>query len=339
MGLADITRAAVEDAISEADALGQDAFLAKYGFAGAKRYWLVLNGVRYPSKAIAGVAHKYVAGVPLVGSSKFSGGERSVVKKLRQLGFEVEGSGRNPDWTRDELILALDLYFSNEAVPPGKGSQGVIHLSEILNTMRRLSGVEGTETYRNPEGVYLKLMNLRALDPSYTAQGKVGMKSGGTLEKVIWAEYAGRLPELRRDARGIRDAISKLAQPAIQNVPPVAPYEGEEGGVIIGVHKRYERDSKLIREKRKAAKAEGDMKCEVCSFDFGAVYGDLGLDFIEVHHTKPVAQMKPASKTKLTDLALLCANCHRMAHRKREPLSLSELRQAMLQSAAPEAKQ
>lgn len=59
----------------------------------------------------------------------------------------------------------------------------------------------------------------------------------------------------------------------------------------------------------------------MCTFDFAKVYGALGADFIEIHHTKPVAKMKPGSKTKLSDLALLCSNCHRMAHRKREPLS------------------
>ncbi|RSV14514.1 HNH endonuclease [Sphingomonas sp. ABOLH] len=37
---------------------------------------------------------------------------------------------------------------------------------------------------------------------------------------------------------------------------------------------------------------------------------------IEVHHVKPVHTLKPGSKVRLTDLVLLCANCHRMAHRR-----------------------
>ena len=99
--------------------------------------------------------------------------------------------------------------------------------------------------------------------------------------------------------------------------------------MVVRLHRRDERDPKLIAEKKKAAKAAGALACEVCEFDFGKRYGELGLDFIEVHHVKPVHQMKPGSKTKLADLALLCSNCHRMAHRKRMPLSLVELRAAL----------
>jgi 5-methylcytosine-specific restriction protein A len=44
--------------------------------------------------------------------------------------------------------------------------------------------------------------------------------------------------------------------------------------------------------------------------------------------------MKAKSKTHLNDLALLCANCHRMAHRKRIPLTVDELKAAISQSLA-----
>ncbi|RZK29449.1 MAG: HNH endonuclease, partial [Hymenobacter sp.] len=77
---------------------------------------------------------------------------------------------------------------------------------------------------------------------------------------------------------------------------------------------------------RKAAAAAGSMACEVCGFDFEAAYGELGAGYIEVHHTKPVHTLAPGTKTKLADLALLCANCHRMAHRRRFPLPLDSIR-------------
>lgn len=107
------------------------------------------------------------------------------------------------------------------------------------------------------------------------------------------------------------------------------PYEGEEGGVVMRLHKRYERDPKLVAEKRKAAAAIGRLVCEVCGFDFKATYGDLGEGYIEVHHTKPIHTLLARNKTELADLALLCANCHRMAHRKRQPLSVDAIRLAL----------
>jgi len=331
MGLAQITRVAVESALTEFDTLGADAFLSKYGFADAKRYWIEWNGKRYPSKAIAGVAHKYIDGQQLLPSASFTGGEGSVVPKLRQLGFVVNSPERNPAWNRDELILALQLYMTNPASPPGKASGEVAALSSLLNKMHRLNGTSASQTLRNENGVYLKMMNLRALDPTFTAQGKVGMQAGGSLEKVIWVEYEGQPEMLARDAKAIRDAVEAANEVQLAKLPTAEPYEGEEGGVVIRLHKRYERDPKLVAEKRKAAKADGSMSCEVCGFDFHAAYGELGAGYIEVHHTRPVHALKPGSKTKLEDLALLCANCHRMAHRKRVPLPLAEIAAALKQ--------
>jgi 5-methylcytosine-specific restriction protein A len=68
----------------------------------------------------------------------------------------------------------------------------------------------------------------------------------------------------------------------------------------------------------------------VCGFDFKAVYGDIGEGYIEVHHTMPFHAMVAGTKIKLADLALLCANCHRMAHRQRLPLTLDAIRLALL---------
>lgn len=329
MTLADITKEAVDSAILEYDQLGDDAFLAYYGFAPAKRYWLELSGKRYPSKAIAGVAHKYIDGGQLLPSASFTGGEASVGRKLRQLGFVINAPERNPPWSRDELILALNLYFTNPANPPGKSSSAVAELSAILNKLHRLNGVSGAPTLRNENGVYLKMMNLRSLDSTYTGQGKVGMQSGGALEKVVWADYEGRRAELKADAEVIRQAVIDANETALAKLPAAEPYEGEEGGVVMRLHKRYERDPKLVSEKRKAAAATG-LVCEVCGFDFEATYGALGKGYIEVHHTKPVHTLLAGTKTKLDDLALLCANCHRMAHRKRQPQSVDAVRLALI---------
>jgi len=203
-------------------------------------------------------------------------------------------------------------------------------LPGVLNKMHRLNGVAGSNTLRNRNGVYLKVMNFRSSDPAYLRQGKVGMTRGNRLEAVLWAEYEGRLGNLAADAEAIRDAVTDADEAAVAKLPPAEPYEGEEGGVIMRLHKRYERDPKLVAEKRKSAAATGTLACEVCGFDFKATYGDLGDGYIEVHHTKPIHTLIAGTKTKLDELALLCANCHRMAHRKRQPLSLDAIRLALL---------
>ena len=39
------------------------------------------------------------------------------------------------------------------------------------------------------------------------------------------------------------------------------------------------------------------------------------LQLLEAHHRIPLCDLEPGTKTKLSDLAMVCANCHRMLHR------------------------
>jgi len=85
-----ISRDAVFDATREFDELGRDEFLSKYSYSPARRYFLALEGKRYDSKAIVGVARKYAQpGLGPLRPSEFSGGEQTVVRLLESLGFAV----------------------------------------------------------------------------------------------------------------------------------------------------------------------------------------------------------------------------------------------------------
>ena len=60
-------------------------------------------------------------------------------------------------------------------------------------------------------------------------------------------------------------------------------------------------------------------KCMVCGFDFEAVYGEAGRNFIEVHHTKPLSDIgEEVEINPETDLVCVCSNCHRIIHRKKD---------------------
>lgn len=98
--------------------------------------------------------------------------------------------------------------------------------------------------------------------------------------------------------------------------------EAEEGRVLYRQHLIRERDPRLARSKKNSA---ASLACEVCGFEFERTYGDLGRGFVECHHLVPLSGSGPV-KTKLDDLALLCSNCHRMAHKRRPWPSLQDLR-------------
>ena len=100
MTLGDLSsRAAVLQALAEYDRLSQDGFLRRYGFGRARGYYLLHEGRRYDSKAIAGAAHGYQ--FPQLGplrAADFSGGEATVASKLRSLGFDVISDRADPAW-------------------------------------------------------------------------------------------------------------------------------------------------------------------------------------------------------------------------------------------------
>src|SRR4051812_21567862 len=91
MSLVDLTPEVVRQAIAEFDRLGRESFLRTYGFGKARGYVLVHNGHSYDSKAIAGVAHKYLPGRAQLTSQEFSGGEDAAAGRLRELGFDIRG--------------------------------------------------------------------------------------------------------------------------------------------------------------------------------------------------------------------------------------------------------
>jgi hypothetical protein len=99
-------------------------------------------------------------------------------------------SKRNPAWTRDELILALELYLRNPVSPPSKTSAAVQDLSAVLNRLGELLGRSDYKKFRNPNGVYMKMMNFRRFEAAYTAAGKVGLTRGNKDEQALWNAFA-----------------------------------------------------------------------------------------------------------------------------------------------------
>lgn len=112
-----------------------------------------------------------------------------------------------------------------------------------------------------------------------------------------------------------------------QGSDPTQPVPGTypDGAVARVAVNRYERDP----EARRACIAHRGTSCAACGFSFEMAYGEVGADFIHVHHVVPASQLGSAYQLDpLTDLVPLCANCHAMAHHGvRSPRSEAELRQ------------
>jgi putative restriction endonuclease len=168
VALSDVSRGSVLDAVAEYDQLGQDAFLATYGFGPSRKFVLLLDGRTYDSKALIGAAHRHATGEALAAAA-FSGGERTVVARLTALGFDV----------RDTTVL----------VPAGGGTIG------------EPSGVEEGRTFTSRQEVHDHGVH-RALQAGIVGTGRTGAESivvsGGYEDdidngsEVIYTGHGGR---------------------------------------------------------------------------------------------------------------------------------------------------
>lgn len=233
-------------------------------------------------------------------------------------------SHRNPPWARDELILALDLYFRVNPLHTSEAHPEIQELSALLNALPIHADRPDQEVFRNPNGVYMKLCNYLRFDPSYSGSG---LTRGGMAEGAIWDEFAGDKKRLRATADAIRALQRSISPAEVATEVPDLDEEASEGRILTALHRRRERSPVLARKKKaQVLKQLGALKCEVCGFDFADRYGDLGLGFAECHHRAPLATLAVQSRTKLSDLAIVCANCHRMIHRSRPMATVEELR-------------
>ena len=156
------------------------------------------------------------------------------------------------------------------------------------------------------------------------------MPHGSALEQDVWVEFADKKGDLATLAQAIRDNFSTLPPGDIEDFDD--DMEAAEGRILARVHRRRERNRKLVtRKKKQVLQQTGKLACEVCGFDFEVPYGSRGTGFAECHHEIPLSELKPGDKTKLTDLRIVCANCHRMIHRKRPWLTVADLRSLMEQ--------
>lgn len=232
---------------------------------------------------------------------------------------------RNPPWTRDELIVTLHFYLTHAPYIPIKNSEDVFELSDFLNRLQPKLGGDRPDKFRNRNAVYMKLMNFRRFDPEYEG---TGLQRGNKDEREVWNLYSSRREELRRVSDAIRAFVSSdEIIPSIRDTSN-DEYEGEEGQVLTRVHRYRERDNKLVKRKKEMTLKEHQaLVCDVCGFNFESFYGDRGRGYIECHHTKPLSELSPqGERTQVSDLSLVCSNCHRIIHRGKPWLLIDELR-------------
>jgi hypothetical protein len=98
-------------------------------------------------------------------------------------------------------------------------------------------------------------------------------------------------------------------------------FEGSVRTVTVNAHERN-------RDARDACVDHYGAVCSVCSFDFAAIYGEIGKGYIHVHHLKDLASIgKKYQVDPVKDLRPVCPNCHAMLHTEKPAMTIEKLRE------------
>lgn len=246
-------------------------------------------------------------------------------------------NGRFSD-KRYNLYLALKLSFYSKNVWLAFGSGWK---------------VESIYFYMYDEDKNLIIEKAIAKDEFKYKQKPTKRDSKNTLRKERFSEMNGALsfelsypetieevPFFLKELQGLtlmKIAADDITKPLIENTlfndveVDVSKFkqEYEEGGVKKRLVNYYERNPKL---RMQAIRLHG-LDCMVCGFNFKQKYGDLGENFVEVHHLVPISTI--SSKQNVDpkhDLVCVCANCHRMLHRSANLKSIEDLQSIINQS-------
>lgn len=121
-------------------------------------------------------------------------------------------------WTREELILALSVYFQ---LPFGR----LNHTTPEVKELARILG-------RSDNSAALRLSNFAACDPYIINSGRTGMRGGIPVCKPIWDEFADDKERLFIEAQRIK---AEILQKSIEETLHITKQdlEGKEKEVVI----------------------------------------------------------------------------------------------------------
>jgi 5-methylcytosine-specific restriction protein A len=97
-----------------------------------------------------------------------------------------------------------------------------------------------------------------------------------------------------------------------------------EGSIKIVQVNIYERN---VAARQKCIEYYG-YKCQICDFDFFKKYGQIGREFIHVHHKIELSSIRENYIVNpIEDLIPVCPNCHSMLHKKQPAYTIAELKE------------
>ena len=193
------------------------------------------------------------------------------------------------DWTREEIILAMDLYVRSGGLGgghhlPGPKAPGVIELSDLLRTLSAYPAELWPEKYRNTEGVALKLQNLRSVE----TDRQHGMPGGSRMDAAVWRDFIDDLEALHAEAGSIHDRVQDGAMRPAQTSTSMhdVPIEEQHTEAFVlnpdtTPRQAFRAEQKLVLRYREYMKSKGVVVCRkkyVPSGEVRPIFSDVWIE-------------------------------------------------------------
>ena len=203
-------------------------------------------------------------------------------------------------FTRDEVILALDVLYSSENGRVTADSDEIKELSLLLNRLPIHPAENRRADFRNNTGIVRQIMLYR----SSCNTGKRDPNVGTQFFNVAF-EYEDRIDELHSIAKAIRKNkevfVSLFGSPLEDN--------GFPEGILLGhLHN--------IIEQRDGAKLELNDHCEICNSRPALCYRNVG-PLLQNHLAVAPTLMDYSKKYRANSFLTVCPTCHAALHRYR----------------------
>ena len=123
-------------------------------------------------------------------------------------------------WSREELILAFNLYCKTPFTRIHFRNKGVIELAGMIG--------------RSPSSVALKLVNFASLDPALAARHIAGMRHHSKSDEMIWKEFRADWETATYESERVLAVRKNIRPEALVDVDEgELPKEGKERDAII----------------------------------------------------------------------------------------------------------
>lgn len=220
----------------------------------------------------------------------------------------------------------VGFYLNCEFVPSPPVRRHIIN--QKMNDLFQLGQSLGSKWKNLSKDTFVKKLEMEAQWLKWRVKPSDAIRTSQPIEIPIhiFNTKNYRIVKPTEINKKIFDSLYSLAQQENPETDYGEESEFPEGKEIEKKHKLKERNRLVVIAAKEVFKRKhGKLYCQICNFDFYLSYGEIGQDYIEGHHVLPLSMLSESSKTKAKNIALVCSNCHRMLHRRRPWLSLSEL--------------